>query len=59
MIEDIDEGSFAALGALSRPSGVVITGDSLQAQTPPGHGLVFATAALEEVTVNQGGQDGP
>jgi L-alanine-DL-glutamate epimerase-like enolase superfamily enzyme len=50
MVEDIDEGSFAALGALARPSGVVITGDSLQAQTQPGHGLVFATDALEEVT---------
>src|SRR5215472_11648774 len=50
MIEDIDEGSFAALGALARPSGVVITGDSLQAQTPPGHGLVFAVGTLEEVT---------
>ena len=59
MIEDIDEGSFAALGALARPSGVVITGDSLQAYTPPGHGLVFATGALEDVTVNQGGHDGP
>lgn len=50
MIEDIDEGSFAALGALAQPSGVVITGDSLQAQTQPGHGLVFATGAMEEVT---------
>jgi L-alanine-DL-glutamate epimerase-like enolase superfamily enzyme len=50
MIEDIDEGSFAALGALAQPSGVLITGDSLQAQTPPGHGLVFATETLEEVT---------
>src|SRR5499427_1851283 len=60
MIEDIDEGSFAALGALAEPSGVVITGDSLQAQTPPGHGLVFATGTLEEVTVTeQGGHDGP
>ncbi len=49
MIEDIDEGSFAALGALARPSGVVVTGDSLQAQTPPGHGLTFATDLLEEV----------
>ena len=57
MIEDIDGGSFAALGALARPSGVVITGDSLQAQTPPGHGLVFATGALEDVSVRQGGQD--
>ncbi len=50
MVEDIDEGSFAALGALARPSGVTITGDSLQAQTPPGHGLAFAADALEEVT---------
>ena len=50
MIEDIDEGSFAALGALARPSGVVITGDSLRADTPPGHGLAFATDALEQVS---------
>jgi len=49
MVEDIDEGSFAALGALARPSGVVVTGDSLRAQTEPGHGLVFATDILEEV----------
>ncbi len=50
MVEDIDEGSFAALGALARPSGVVVTGDSLQARTPPGHGLAFAADSLEEVT---------
>jgi L-alanine-DL-glutamate epimerase-like enolase superfamily enzyme len=50
MIEDIDQGSFAALGALARPSGVVIAGDSLQAQTQPGHGLVFAGDSLEEIT---------
>jgi len=50
MVEDIDEGSFAALGALARPSGVVVSGDSLRAQTPPGHGLVFATDVLEEVS---------
>jgi L-alanine-DL-glutamate epimerase-like enolase superfamily enzyme len=50
MIEDIEEGSFAALGALAAPSGVVITGDRLHAQTPPGHGLVFATGTLAEVT---------
>jgi L-alanine-DL-glutamate epimerase-like enolase superfamily enzyme len=49
MIEDIDEGSFAALGALARPSGVVIAGDSLRAQTPPGHGLAFATDTLAEI----------
>jgi L-alanine-DL-glutamate epimerase-like enolase superfamily enzyme len=50
MIEDIDEGSFAALGALAEPSGVVITGDSLRADTPPGHGLVFAADTMEEIT---------
>ena len=50
MIEDIEQGSFAALGALAAPSGVVITGDHLHAQTPPGHGLVFATGTLAEVT---------
>jgi L-alanine-DL-glutamate epimerase-like enolase superfamily enzyme len=49
MVEDIDQGSFAALSALARPSGVVVTGDRLRAQTPPGHGLVFATDTLEEV----------
>jgi L-alanine-DL-glutamate epimerase-like enolase superfamily enzyme len=50
MIEDIDEGSFAALGALARPSGVVVTAGTLRAQTEPGHGLVFATDTLEEAT---------
>ncbi len=50
MVEDIDEGSFAALGALARPSGVVVSGDSLQAQTGPGHGLVFAAEDLQELT---------
>lgn len=42
MVEDIDQGSFAALGALTAPSGVTISGGRLQASTPPGHGLVFA-----------------
>jgi L-alanine-DL-glutamate epimerase-like enolase superfamily enzyme len=46
-VEDIDEGSFAALGALARPSGVVITGDSLAAATAPGHGLAFATETMQ------------
>ncbi len=49
MVEDIEQGSFAALGALAGPSGVLVTGDSLQARTPPGHGLVFATGSLPEV----------
>jgi hypothetical protein len=48
-VEDIDQGSFAALGALAAPSGVTVTADALEAQTPPGHGLVFASGALEEV----------
>jgi L-alanine-DL-glutamate epimerase-like enolase superfamily enzyme len=42
MVEDIDQGSFAALGALAAPSGVTVTGDALPADTPPGHGLQFA-----------------
>jgi L-alanine-DL-glutamate epimerase-like enolase superfamily enzyme len=44
MVEDIDQGSFAAIGALAEPSGVTISGDRLRADTPPGHGLVFARA---------------
>ncbi|MEY9212835.1 mandelate racemase/muconate lactonizing enzyme family protein [Thermobifida halotolerans] len=42
MVEDIDRASFAALGALARPSGVEITGGRATAQTGPGHGLEFA-----------------
>jgi hypothetical protein len=49
MVEDIDQGSFAALGALAGPAGVTVTGDSLQAQTGPGHGLAFAAESLREV----------
>jgi L-alanine-DL-glutamate epimerase-like enolase superfamily enzyme len=49
MVEDIDQGSFAALGALAEPSGVTITGDALRADTPPGHGLVFAADRLDRV----------
>jgi L-alanine-DL-glutamate epimerase-like enolase superfamily enzyme len=49
-VEDIDEGSFAALGALARPSGVEIIGDTLRASPPPGHGLVFATDTMQELT---------
>jgi L-alanine-DL-glutamate epimerase-like enolase superfamily enzyme len=48
-VEDIDEASFAALGALARPSGVVVTGDTLRADPPPGHGLVFATETMQEM----------
>jgi L-alanine-DL-glutamate epimerase-like enolase superfamily enzyme len=46
MVEDIDQGSFAALGALAASSGVTIADGRLQASTPPGHGLVFATETL-------------
>jgi L-alanine-DL-glutamate epimerase-like enolase superfamily enzyme len=49
MVEDIDQGSFAALGALARPSGVTVSADSLQAQTGPGHGLAFAAGTLEQI----------
>ena len=49
MVEDIDHGSFAALGALQRPGGVAVTGDRLRAAAGPGHGLAFDTAAMEEL----------
>lgn len=42
MVEDIDRASLAALGALARPSGVAFDGDTVSADTGPGHGLVFA-----------------
>jgi hypothetical protein len=35
---------------LARPSGVVISGGSLRADTPPGHGPVFATDTVAEIT---------
>ena len=47
MVEDVEDASFAALGALASPSGVAITDGVLRAQTGPGHGLVFATDRLE------------
>jgi len=42
MVEDIDRASFAALGALARPSGVEFDRGTVRADTGPGHGLVFA-----------------
>ncbi|MFD0804107.1 mandelate racemase/muconate lactonizing enzyme family protein, partial [Streptomonospora algeriensis] len=42
MVEDIDRGSLAALGALTAPSGVRIEGGWARARTGPGHGLEFA-----------------
>jgi L-alanine-DL-glutamate epimerase-like enolase superfamily enzyme len=47
MVEDIDTGSFAALGALARPSGVLVSAGRASAQTGPGHGLAFAAKTLE------------
>jgi L-alanine-DL-glutamate epimerase-like enolase superfamily enzyme len=49
MVEDIDQGSFAALGALRQPGGVVVTGGSLRAAPGPGHGLDFATSSMQEL----------
>ena len=49
-VEDIDEASFAALGALAEPSGVAVSGDTLRAEPLAGHGLVFATETMEEIT---------
>lgn len=42
LVEDIDQGSFAALGALERPGGIAVEGDSLRALPGLGHGLAFA-----------------
>ncbi|WP_394298197.1 mandelate racemase/muconate lactonizing enzyme family protein [Streptomonospora alba] len=44
MVEDIDRGSLAALGALAEPSGVGIEDGWAHARTGPGHGLEFAPA---------------
>jgi len=49
-VEDIDEGSFAALGALAGPSGVRVSGDTLTASPGPGHGFAFATQTMQEIT---------
>jgi L-alanine-DL-glutamate epimerase-like enolase superfamily enzyme len=49
MVEDVEDASFAALGALATPSGVSIADGVLRAETAPGHGLVFATDRLEEL----------
>ena len=50
MVEDVEDASFAALGALATPSGVTIAGGVLRADTGPGHGLVFATDRMAELT---------
>jgi L-alanine-DL-glutamate epimerase-like enolase superfamily enzyme len=41
MVEDVEDASFAALGALTGPSGVRIVNGTLTADTGPGHGLIF------------------
>ncbi len=43
-VEDIDHGSFADLGALTRPA-FVVAGDSLRVEPGTGHGLDFRNAA--------------
>ncbi len=47
LVEDIDQGSFAALGALEGPGGIAVQGDGLRTLQAPGHGLAFAPAAAE------------
>jgi L-alanine-DL-glutamate epimerase-like enolase superfamily enzyme len=49
MVEDVEDASFAALGALAAPSGVTIDGGVLRAETAPGHGLLFASETLDEL----------
>ena len=49
MVEDVEDASFAALGALAQPSGVHIERGQLRADTALGHGLVFATGGMEEL----------
>lgn len=46
LVEDVEGASFAALGALARPSGVQMTAGRLTADTGPGHGLEFAVDSL-------------
>ncbi|GAA3740510.1 mandelate racemase/muconate lactonizing enzyme family protein [Salinactinospora qingdaonensis] len=47
MVEDIEDASFAALGALAQPSGVTIEAGTVRCATGPGHGLVFSPAAMQ------------
>lgn len=42
LVEDVEDASFAALGCLAEPSGVVIDNARLTAATAPGLGLSFA-----------------
>ncbi len=49
-VEDIDEASFAALGALAAPSGVTIAGGTVSAAPEAGHGFTFATSTMDHIT---------
>jgi len=42
LVEDIDTGSFAALGALAEPGPAVVAGGSMHTEPRLGHGLKFA-----------------
>ncbi|MGJ7905473.1 mandelate racemase/muconate lactonizing enzyme family protein [Actinopolyspora sp. H202] len=44
MVEDIDRAGLEDLGALSRPSGVLVDASGARADTGPGHGLEFAAS---------------
>ena len=48
-VEDIDEGSFAALGALAQPSGVEVTGDTLRAEPAAGTPLDALVGQVDAV----------
>jgi L-alanine-DL-glutamate epimerase-like enolase superfamily enzyme len=50
LVEDIDQGSFAALGALEQPGGIAVHGDSLRALSHLGHGLAFTLAGAEAIS---------
>jgi len=46
LVEDIDQGSFAALGALAGPGPIAIHGDNLTTRPGVGHGLAFLSGNL-------------
>ncbi|MCY9783795.1 mandelate racemase/muconate lactonizing enzyme family protein [Nocardiopsis sp. EMB25] len=53
MVEDVDRASFAALGALARPSGVEFDGGWVRADTGLGHGLVFSDTLAPVVSASR------
>jgi L-alanine-DL-glutamate epimerase-like enolase superfamily enzyme len=44
MVEDVEDTTFARLGALASPSGIAIDRGQFTAHTGPGHGLTFRTS---------------